>query len=260
MADDYKNKEDIYFRDSTSLDSKINRIIEKNFFLEIKRILNYGGFFEIESEEQVQENGLRQATVLSNLLYNLENEIEDSLALMTKEQGFIYLSKLYDKTERSIENIKGQLNRIRNNNFEDFLGLRTEEVEKRKDIIEVANYLNGLKITKLNKLMLIVEGNLKYYKAEVSGLSTKLKWLGGPSQLGFIISSLVDLGYIEAPKKQDGDINYTQFAKLVKQIFDVNTTESTLSKYLNQDSEKGQEPMRKFNENGFNIPHKSIVS
>ena len=82
----------------------------------------------------------------------------------------------------------------------------------------------------------------------------KIKWIGKPSQLGFIIGKLAELGYIDAPKKINRDINYTQFAKQVKNTFDVETTESTLSKYLNLESEKGQETNRKFNENGFNIP------
>ena len=82
----------------------------------------------------------------------------------------------------------------------------------------------------------------------------KIKWIGKPSQLGFIIGKLAELGYIDAPKRINRDINYTQFARQVKNTFDVETTESTLSKYLNLESEKGQETDRKFNENRFNIP------
>ena len=88
----------------------------------------------------------------------------------------------------------------------------------------------------------------------------RLKWTGKPSQLGFIISSLVDLGYVEAPQRKDGEINFTQFAKLVKQTFDVETTENTLTKYLNKDSEKGQETLRKFNSKNFSIPHIKEIS
>jgi hypothetical protein len=88
----------------------------------------------------------------------------------------------------------------------------------------------------------------------------KIKWIGKPSQLGFIIGKLAELGYIETPERQTGDINYTQLAKLVKNTFDVETTEATLSKYLNLESEKGSETARKFNENGFNIPHVKTIS
>jgi hypothetical protein len=88
----------------------------------------------------------------------------------------------------------------------------------------------------------------------------KLKWIGKPSQLGLIIGKLAELGYIEAPIKPNGDTNYNQFARLVNNTFEVATTEGTLSKYLNHDSEKGQETVRKFNDNGFNIPHIKEVS
>ena len=47
---------------------------------------------------------------------------------------------------------------------------------------------------------------------------------------------------------------------IFKNTFDVETTESTLSKYLNLESEKGSETVRKFNDNGFDIPHLKTIS
>ncbi|UKM63876.1 hypothetical protein GSB9_00422 [Flavobacteriaceae bacterium GSB9] len=89
---------------------------------------------------------------------------------------------------------------------------------------------------------------------------SKLKWSGKPSQLGFIISTLAQLGYIEAPRKKDGEINYSQFAKDVLRTFDAETTNNTLEKYLNLDSDKGQETFRKFNSKDFLIPDVKEVS
>lgn len=88
----------------------------------------------------------------------------------------------------------------------------------------------------------------------------KIKWIGKPSQLGFIIGKLAELGYIDAPQRINGETNFTQFAKQVKNTFDVETKESTLSKYLNLESEKGSETVRKFDENGFDIPHIKQIS
>lgn len=88
----------------------------------------------------------------------------------------------------------------------------------------------------------------------------KIKWIGKPSQLGFIIGKLAELGYIDAPTKPNGDINFTQFAKQVNNTFEVATTQATLSKYLNLESEKGSETVRKFNESGFDIPHVKTIS
>ena len=90
--------------------------------------------------------------------------------------------------------------------------------------------------------------------------SKRIKWIGKPSQLGFIMSNLAQLGYIEAPLRKNGEINYLQFARLVMQTIECETTESTLSKYLNLDSEKGQETLRKFESKNFRIPHKKEIS
>ena len=88
----------------------------------------------------------------------------------------------------------------------------------------------------------------------------KIKWNGKPSQLGFIIGMLTNLDYIDAPKRKTNDINYSLFAKQIKEVFEVKTTEGSLSKYLNLDSEKGQETLRKFEKENFSIPHKNIIS
>ena len=88
----------------------------------------------------------------------------------------------------------------------------------------------------------------------------KIKWIGKPSQLGFIIGKLAEYGYIEPPTKKDGEINYTKFAELVLENFDVTTTRSSLSKYLNLESEKGQEPARQFEKNNFYLPQSKEVS
>lgn len=88
----------------------------------------------------------------------------------------------------------------------------------------------------------------------------KIKWRGKPSQLGFLIGQLASLGYIETPEKSNGEINYTQFANELLEVFDINTTPATLSKYLNLDSEKSQEVSRKFEKEEFHIPNRKIVS
>lgn len=104
----------------------------------------------------------------------------------------------------------------------------------------------------INDLIVMTEKN--------DDFSEKLKWIGKPSQLGFIIGSLAQLGYLEVPRHKTGEINYNQFAKLVKSTFQIDTTEATLSKYLNLDSDKGQETDRKFNARGFSIPHLKEIS
>lgn len=108
------------------------------------------------------------------------------------------------------------------------------------------------------KMISFLESN--YVNNQKSSENIKLKWIGKPSQLGFIIANLVDLGYLEAPLHKDGEINFTQLAKLVIETFEIESTENTLSKYLNLNSEKGQETIRKFQNNNFSIPHVKTIS
>ncbi len=100
--------------------------------------------------------------------------------------------------------------------------------------------------------------NLK--EKQSSATNKKIKWIGKPSQLGYLIGSLAELDYIEAPKNKDGEINYTQFSKDLLEIFDIKTTHQSLSKYLNLDSDKSQEIKRKFEKEDFYIPNRKIIS
>lgn len=91
-------------------------------------------------------------------------------------------------------------------------------------------------------------------------IKEKIEWSGKPSQLGFIFSKLAELDYLVPPKRDNGETNYTQFAKKVLNIFKIKTTEGTISKYLNSNEVKAQETQRNFDKANFNIPHKKEVS
>jgi hypothetical protein len=93
-------------------------------------------------------------------------------------------------------------------------------------------------------------------KVEVPSKDDKerLVWIGNASHLGFIIGTLIDKGFIKAPTHKSGDINYTKLASLVKQSFINDSKDTTLSKYLNLNSEKSHEAKRVLEECGFLIP------
>ncbi|WP_439152261.1 hypothetical protein [Winogradskyella sp.] len=218
----------------------------------------------------------------------LESEITENLLLLDKDKKEDYLEYIKDKVSKTIfadipedfidrwitqyEVDINEFPKFSNKELDQLLSMCYTgyyQEPKTQDLIEDIQidfycYACMLEVKKITEFIESKSEksniNINPMKEEISEPISRLKWIGKPSQLGFIISSLVDLGYIEAPLKIDGEINYTQFAKLVNQTFDVNTTESTLSKYLNTDSEKGQEPMRKFKQNGFNIPHIKTVS
>lgn len=92
-----------------------------------------------------------------------------------------------------------------------------------------------------------------------SNLVDKLKWTGSIGSLGFILANLASLGYIEAPKKKDGDINYSKFASQVINSFDDSGTKNTLMKYLNLESDKGMDAKDKFDAKDFEIPHSKLT-
>jgi len=130
------------------------------------------------------------------------------------------------------------------------------------------DYLEDLQISFFEYAAKIeVEGILAFLHnlIEKQSLTTnvkmkKIKWIGKPSQLGYLIGSLAELDYIETPKNKDGEINYTQFSKDLLEIFDIETTYQSLSKYLNLNSEKSQEIKRRFEKEDFHIPDRKIVS
>lgn len=121
-------------------------------------------------------------------------------------------------------------------------------------------YAAGLEAQKMIAFLESKKSTVSRNIENLEATTEQIKWIGKPSQLGFIIGKLAELGYIDAPIKPNGDINFTQFAKQVNNTFNVATTEATLSKYLNLESEKGSETVRKFNDNGFDIPHLKTIS
>lgn len=96
-----------------------------------------------------------------------------------------------------------------------------------------------------------------------------LKWLAGSAQLGFIISKLIENGYIEPPTTQSkrgnqkGKLktNHSQLARDVLTAFKIpgQGSEHTLKAYLNTESIKNIEIGKSFHANGFLLPnHKDL--
>jgi len=80
-----------------------------------------------------------------------------------------------------------------------------------------------------------IENNNNPPKPEpnIGGAKTeKIKWLGTPSLFGYLFLELVKHGFIEPPL-YNGDPNYTGFARLCFQYFDIDTTPGNLIKEMN---------------------------
>lgn len=280
---------DIKEKDLMSITKKEFIILNKN-----KKPLNHQYLVEF-CKSISNSNDINDASFIHNYKHSithftpyLEKEIIGNLLQLKQKDKLLYLDYVkatitetpyanlnteyftfwLNEYNETIENFpyfkKGKLYTLLNTycqsmhlEYEDSLHFK----ELQKDFFRFASYIEVKKVlqflkTYYSKLNTNKNAIMKNNEEE----SNKLKWVGKPSQLGFIISNLVSMGYIESPLKKDGEINYTQLAKLVKETFETETTESTLSKYLNLESEKGQETVRKFNSNNFNIPHLKTIS
>lgn len=217
----------LQFLKSEILQNIINTNNKSHFYLDFvqNEIL-----INLESLNTVSDEEIK----LTLKKYNVN--IEDVLDFNIKSENFLkYFNKNYEDFEenKKEQNTYTEFKILFNNFFSLIYGQK------------VLDFVNELKIEKQSATLILNE---------------KIKWSGKPSQLGFIIGMLTELEYIEAPKRKTSDINYTQFAKQIINVFEVDTTESTLSKYLNLESEKGQETLRKFEKENFSIPHRTIVS
>lgn len=82
-----------------------------------------------------------------------------------------------------------------------------------------------------------------------------IKWIGKPSQLGYIMGQLAICGYIDAPQKKDGEINYSEFARQLSKVFSVNSIEN-LAKELNPEKNS----LENNNREKIQIPHIKSIS
>lgn len=62
------------------------------------------------------------------------------------------------------------------------------------------------------------------------------------------------------PKIKNEEINFTAYAKLIKQNFEVDVDQDTLRKYLNPEDDKYEENKKSFDKAKFNIPNIIEVS
>lgn len=110
-------------------------------------------------------------------------------------------------------------------------------------------------IVQLTKIQKIVN-DLK----EEKQVNPRIKWSGKKTHIGYILGNLALNGFIDAPKNKNGEINFTAFAKLIKQNFDVDVDQDTLRKYLNPEDDKYEENKKSFDNAKFNIPNIIEVS
>lgn len=110
-------------------------------------------------------------------------------------------------------------------------------------------------VLELIKIQRIVN-DLKEEKA----VNPKINWIGKKTHIGYILGTLALNGFIDAPKNKNGEINYTAYAKLIKQNFNAEISEESLRKYLNPEDDKFEENRKSFEKAKFNMPNIIEVS
>lgn len=80
------------------------------------------------------------------------------------------------------------------------------------------------------------------------------------THIGYILGTLALNGFIDAPKNKNGEINYTAYAKLIKQNFNAEISEESLRKYLNPEDDKFEENKKSFDKAKYHLPNIIEVS
>lgn len=80
--------------------------------------------------------------------------------------------------------------------------------------------------------------------------NAKLKWSGRAAHLGYIMNELAEKGFIEIPKT-NGDPSYNKFAKVLLELFEIETTPSNLANEVNPN----KNTLGKTNRLKFKVPN-----
>ena len=218
------------------------------------------------------------------LCESLKDEITENLLTLDSTKHTIYLDLVYETLEKSpFYNINpiiiDQYLTEYNINIEQFPNFENDKLIR---LLKTNDYYNQLPYNEFSYIENIQEAFYKYFamietkkllehtkqlkvkytipNSHKNLAPNKIRWCGKPSQLGFIMGMLANLDYIESPKRQNGETNFTQFAKDLLEIIEIETTIGSLSTYLNIDSSKAQETVRKFENEKFHIPNRKMIS
>ena len=120
-------------------------------------------------------------------------------------------------------------------------------------------YLTALKglSSDLNIRMELIKKYIAKYRGGKEDLP-KLHWIGNASHLGFIISVLIEKGFINPPYK-NGSPNIKLVSKQILNSFDFShdskPTQATLERYVNNKDKKHNIVEEQFTTVGFHIPY-----
>ncbi len=191
----------------------------------------------------------------------LNKQLEIDILIDNKQSNYYSVSG-FNPNENSFKSLANKLlNKINNkpkpinkNEIEYDLWELDYFISKNK----VIGYLPASLLAISNSFILEIEQLIFDIMSE--NKDNKIQWVGKVSQLGFIVSELINLEYIEVNLKSKGEINNSALARELKIILNYEGTPTSLAKYLSVNDEKNIEIKNKYIKNEYNLPHKDIVS
>ncbi|RLJ61597.1 hypothetical protein CLV86_2620 [Lacinutrix venerupis] len=119
------------------------------------------------------------------------------------------------------------------------------------DYSSISGHISWSKLQQdCNKRIEVINTFLKQHVD--NSIPKPLKWIAGPSQLGFIVSELIDKGYMEAERRK-GEVNYEALSKELFKAFSIDGG-STLKMYLSPSNKKHKTAKKTFEDRGFFLP------
>lgn len=175
--------------------------------------------------------------------------------------------KVVPKIEEIIENAQIDMNPGRNYKVkeldEGFFETDSGVILHRKyDYSFMQHYVAALHLQKdLAKRVSIINDFIEVRQNRRLG-QEQLIWTGKPSHLAYFVAKFIEEGYIEPPRKGDGDINNKELSNVIHSTFRFESNKpslETLNKYGNVDTDKYNKLNERFSNHGFHLPHSKIM-
>lgn len=203
-------------------------------------------------------------------------ELLFEVSIMKIEEFLDFQISNCEKPERLIKIIKRKLmpdgkTIISNAEVDLFSGPFAFDIDLGNDFIEIEGVIfsTSYKMTTLLHLIAweklqndvlerlsIIEEYLRVLSAsKVSDGIKKLKWIGKPSHLAFIVNNLIEYGYVQKPEKMNGDLNISELSRNISNSFLLEKdATSTLIEYSKESSLSNIKLVERFEKKGFVLP------
>ncbi len=199
---------------------------------------------------------------LVNITNLFLNEINKNILITKdKETKNEYLLSIQRKNKWHQSNVKNLISKMESDGLHTFSNTNFCKITSAGKLLKRGELDSEFQT--LNELIKITYDTAETFNEELNNFITPdqntnvftkkenlIKWNSSPSHFGFIISELINKGYFENLPIHNGEVNYSEIARLFSSIVDFNTSEQNLLKSFNPNNEKISETVKK----KFEIP------